>query len=555
MSFLQTRRPSEASRDERATEESAMADQEQVISDPMLGREIGNYVVSAKIAEGGMGAVYLARHRTLLTRKVIKTILPQYAQHASLRERFEREAVAISKLRHKHIVRIDDYGQLPDGQLFFVMDHLDGKSLDTHLAERGRLQEHRALHILIQACVGLQFMHDAGFIHRDIKPSNIYITREDDNPYQVHLIDLGLAKSSSEQLPVTRDGAIMGTPGYMAVEQYEGTRGVTHLADIQSLAIVIWEMLTLSLPWGPHDVPMVVLHQRMKDVRPARPAGMSEAWYAVLSRALSPHQEDRPQSARDLAVELADSVEAILPFVPSGPKMIEHLASSFIRSAPPSGETVRGKGSDAPLEPLRWPVRDTPPPLRAVDLDTPVNTRVIATPDGARGGLRGPVGPQSTLTAAASQAASSPRLPAQRPRSRVRVFGASVALVAASGIGAYLIGTQVGASSVRPSSPGPSAPLPFASASSAGVAPDTVPPADAALRNDAPAIDTPAHHASPLSGPAPATAPRPRRSPAGLQQPTAYPQIQRPQPRSAPSDDGEPRGSDNRFDRNAAAGD
>lgn len=555
MSFLQTRRPSEASGGKRATEESVMADQEHVISDPMLGREIGNYVVSARIAEGGMGAVYLARHRTLLTRKVIKMILPQYAQHASLRERFEREAVAISKLRHKHIVRIDDYGQLPDGQLFFVMDHLDGKSLDTHLRERGRLGEHRALHILIQACVGLQFIHDAGFIHRDIKPSNIYITREDDNPYQVHLIDLGLAKSSSEHVPVTRDGAIMGTPGYMAVEQYEGTRGVRHLADIQSLAIVVWEMLTLSLPWGPHDVPMVVLHQRMKDIRPARPAGMSEAWYAVLSRALSPRQEDRPQSARDLAVELADSVEAIPPFVPSGPKMIEHLASSFIRSAPPSGETVRGKGSDAPLEPMRWPVRDTLPPVRAADLDTPVNTRVIATPDGARGRHDGPGGPQSTLTAAASQAASSPHLPVQRPRSRARVFGASVALVAASGIGAYLIGTQVRASSVRPSSPGASAPPPLSPATTAGLAPDARPPADAALPNDAPAIDSPAHDASPLSVPAPTTAPRPRKSPAGVQPSASVPQIKRLQPGGSSSNDGEPRGSDSKFDRNAAAGD
>jgi serine/threonine protein kinase len=177
------------------------------MTDPMLGQVIRGYVIRNKLAEGGMGAVYVATHERLETRKVVKILLPIYARHPMLRDRFEREALAVSRLRHKHIVTIDDYGQLPDGQLFLMMPFLEGRPLDVYLAEHRQFTEHRTLHIIVQVCSALQHMHDARIVHRDIKPSNIFIVKDDDNPYRVVLLDLGIAKSLSERDLVTHAGA------------------------------------------------------------------------------------------------------------------------------------------------------------------------------------------------------------------------------------------------------------------------------------------------------------------------------------------------------------
>src|SRR5512140_2304390 len=150
--------------------------------DPMIGQRIDRYVIRRQLAEGGMGAVYLATHERLEnTQKVVKILLPVYARNPMLRERFEREARAVSRLRHDHIVTIDDYGQLPDGQLFLMMPFLEGRPLDAHLAQGRRLTEHHALQLAVQICSALQYMHDRGMVHRDIKPSNIFIGQTDEN--------------------------------------------------------------------------------------------------------------------------------------------------------------------------------------------------------------------------------------------------------------------------------------------------------------------------------------------------------------------------------------
>jgi serine/threonine protein kinase len=114
------------------------------MSDPMLGRVVRGYVIRHKLAEGGMGAVYVATHERLETKKVIKILLPVYARHPVLRDRFEREALAVSRLRHKHIVTIDDYGQLPDGQLFLMMPFLEGRPLDAYLVPGSKCVSARA---------------------------------------------------------------------------------------------------------------------------------------------------------------------------------------------------------------------------------------------------------------------------------------------------------------------------------------------------------------------------------------------------------------------------
>jgi len=339
-----------------------MADQDlYAIPDPMIGQQIGRYVIRRKLAEGGMGAVYVASHERLENvTKVVKILLPVYARHPILRDRFEREALAVSRLRHKHIVTIDDYGQLPDGQLFLMMPFLQGRSLEAYLRERGKLTEHFALHVLVQVCSALQYMHDAGVVHRDIKPANIFLVEDEDNPYRVYLIDLGIAKSLTDGEGVTLTGAVMGTPAYMAVEQYEDAGAVTPLADLYAVAIVAWEMVTTRLPWGMHSTH--VLYNKQKGERPPRPIEMSAEWYAILSSALSVHPDDRPQSMRALAVALASAVPALPPHVPSGAEILAKLAKTFVQHAPPSAETVRNASNQERLAPIVWPHRETRPP-------------------------------------------------------------------------------------------------------------------------------------------------------------------------------------------------
>jgi len=357
-----------------------------MLPDPMIGQRIGRYVIHRQLAEGGMGAVYLATHERLEnTQKVVKILLPVYARNPMLRERFEREALAVSRLRHDHIVTIDDYGQLPDGQLFLMMPFLEGRPLDAHLAQGRRLTEHHALQLSVQICSALQYMHDRGLVHCDIKPSNIFIGQTDENAYHVTLIDLGIAKSHTDRDRVTHSGAQMGTPAYMPVEQYENAGDVTPLADLCAVAIVIWEMVAGALPWGMHSAP--VLYKKQKTERPARPLMMSEAFWTILSRGLSPHPEDRQQSMRELANALANEVRAIPPHVPSGAEILAKYAKSLLQHAPMDAETVRNAPNQNPerVAPILWPPREThvsPAPPGEIASNT-VNTSP-ASPSAAR---------------------------------------------------------------------------------------------------------------------------------------------------------------------------
>ena len=227
--------------------------------DPMIGRTIHELQIEKKLAEGGMGAVYLAWHRLMSsTLKVIKVLLPEYAANPILRRRFHREAEAASRLEHENILGIDNFGTLDDGQLFIMVPYLNGQSLDAYLRSRGgRLSPHRALHLVVQLCSALDYAHGRGIIHRDLKPGNVYLVPTSSNPYMLKLLDFGIAKlvgasaGDREDGPKTQRGIAMGTPGYMAVEQYERADDVTHLADVYSLAVMIYGIVA-GLPG--HDL-------------------------------------------------------------------------------------------------------------------------------------------------------------------------------------------------------------------------------------------------------------------------------------------------------------
>ena len=212
--------------------------------------------ILAFIGKGGMGAVYKAR-QPALDRVVALKILPPQAAAARFAERFNREARALAKLNHPNIVAVHEFGQV-NGLPFFIMEYVDGLNL-RQLEKAGRLSPREALQIVPQICEALQFAHDEGIVHRDIKPENILL----DKKGRVKIADFGIAKimgREPDDAGVTETRHAIGTPRYMAPEQVEKPATVDHRADIFSLGVVFYEMLTGELPLGKFAPPSRKVH-------------------------------------------------------------------------------------------------------------------------------------------------------------------------------------------------------------------------------------------------------------------------------------------------------
>ncbi len=199
------------------------------------------------LGQGGMGAVYKVRQRDLDRWAALKILPGDVADDPNFAERFQREARALAQLGHQHIVIVYEFGQR-DGVYFLLMEYVDGVTL-RQASRAGQITTQDALGIVTQSCDALQFAHEEGVVHRDIKPENILI----DKRGRVKIADFGLAKllDKPAELPsLTGTHQVMGTPVYMAPEQMEGTKGVDHRADIFSLGVVFYELLTGELPLG-----------------------------------------------------------------------------------------------------------------------------------------------------------------------------------------------------------------------------------------------------------------------------------------------------------------
>ena len=244
------------------------------------------------LGQGGMGAVYKARQPVLDRLVAVKILPPEVAEDPGFTERFTREARALAKLNHSNIVSVYDSGQA-DGQFYFVMEFVDGLNL-RQMLKGGQLEPREALTIVPQICEALQFAHDEGLVHRDIKPENILL----DKKGRVKIADFGLAKllgHSREDFTLTGSRQVMGTPRYMAPEQMEHPLEVDHRADIYSLGVVFYEMLTGELPLGRFPLPSKRVEVDVK---------MDE----VVLRALEKDPEQRYQSARQMRTGLDTAI-------------------------------------------------------------------------------------------------------------------------------------------------------------------------------------------------------------------------------------------------------
>ncbi len=199
------------------------------------------------IGSGGMGAVYKARQPGLDRLVALKILPPEVGQDPTFTERFTREARALARLSHPHIVTVHDSGEA-GGYYYFVMEFVEGVNV-RQMIQTEKLQPQEALAIVPQICEALQYAHDEGIIHRDIKPENVLVDKEG----RVKIADFGLAKllgRAAADFTLTGTGQVMGTAHYMAPEQMDRPLQVDHRADIYSLGVVFYEMLTGELPIG-----------------------------------------------------------------------------------------------------------------------------------------------------------------------------------------------------------------------------------------------------------------------------------------------------------------
>jgi predicted Ser/Thr protein kinase len=205
------------------------------------------------LGQGGMGAVYRARQKQLDRLVALKILPPEVEQEEAFAERFTREARSLARLNHPYIVTVYDFGRTAEGLYFFIMEFVEGTDL-RQVIRSAELSPKEALAIVPQICEALQFAHDEGIVHRDIKPENILL----DKKGRVKIADFGLAKildSPATVYTLTQAGQRMGTPHYMAPEQIEHPDQVDHRADIFSLGVVFYEMLTNELPLGRFSPP------------------------------------------------------------------------------------------------------------------------------------------------------------------------------------------------------------------------------------------------------------------------------------------------------------
>jgi len=313
--------------------------------DPFIGREIlnGEFRILAKIGTGGMGSVYKANQTAMNRLVAVKILHPKLANRRDLVSRFRREAKAMSHLTHPNTVKVLLYGELEDGSLYIIMEHLEGKNLNQTVRSEGPMPFDRALPILVQVCGALEEAHRTGIVHRDLKPENIFLCNQGGLRDFPKVLDFGLAKVTEREMRpgsiiLTQEGMVFGTPEFMSPEQAQG-RTLTPASDIYSLAVILYELLTGKLPFDARTpveylqlhvtAPPIPLNERVPGQ--SFPPGLT----SVIARALSKKPEDRYRSAAELAA-------ALKPLV----------------------STTRGLSSIIPVRSDR-PAQASPPPLPA----------------------------------------------------------------------------------------------------------------------------------------------------------------------------------------------
>jgi len=368
----------------------------------------GKYALVRLLGEGGMGAVYEARHTVIGRRLAVKFLHGQFAKRSEVVKRFENEARAAGEVEHENIAGVYDVGALPDGTQYLVMEFLDGEDLDHVLKREHRLPLHRAADLLMQACHGLAVVHQRGIVHRDLKPANLFLTKRANGTEVIKILDFGIAKlrCPDGDATATETGAAIGTAHYMSPEQARGERDVGTRSDVYALGVIFYELLSGRRP---HDGTSVLQILHLILTEPPTPLeeaspDLPEPVYRVVRKAMATNPADRFAGVSELAEALAQ---------------------------------FRG-GADRP---------SIPAPLGATRIETAPKIRV---------GTERPASPTRTAVAVARSAAPTGK------RGLGLVIGATGAALLALGAGAFAW-TSAGKGAASPM-PGPSAAISSANA-------------------------------------------------------------------------------------------
>ena len=336
-------------------------------ADPLIGTILGDtYEVQRRLGEGGMGRVYQARHVRLGRNYAIKIMHQMFAADRDALARFRREAIAASTIQSIHVAQVFDVNATRDGQPYLVYEYIDGEDLGTLLEREGQLPIGRAVHIARQVATGLAVAHAAGVVHRDLKPENVMLVKTADGSDVAKLLDFGIAKVQQED-KLTRTGALLGTPAYMAPEQARGGTSIDHRCDIYALGAMIYRAVTGRPAFGGEDAGRTLTSVIWDE--PARPKtlrrDLPDQLELVIQKAMAKDPDARFPSMAELDAALApfdasaSATTRILPPAPSQPIAVGKPAAAdvgrlqTIVASSGSGQTIPPSQS-GPMSQARW---------------------------------------------------------------------------------------------------------------------------------------------------------------------------------------------------------
>ncbi len=262
---------------------------------------LGNYDLVDKLGEGSMGTVYKACHWTTRQIVAIKVMPSTIARKPMLLKRFEQEFRIANRVDHPNVVRVLEYSGR-GSEPFLVMEFVDGYALGDRLDREKRLGEAEAVRIITQVAEGLHHAHQLGLLHRDVKPDNILVTADG----VAKLTDLGLAKEMDAAAELTRTGTGLGTPNFMAPEQFRNAKNADVRCDVYSLGATLYQMVTGELPFGTGDPVRILMGKMSNNLTPPRRLApeLSAQTERVILRAMDPEPERRHASCQELVDEL-----------------------------------------------------------------------------------------------------------------------------------------------------------------------------------------------------------------------------------------------------------
>jgi len=317
------------------------------------------YRIVELLGEGGMGAVFVADHLRLRKQVALKVIRAEFAAHSQAEARFAREALATAQIEHPHVASAIDFGHLPEGGAFLVTQLVRGEALSRRL-RRGELPWPEVCALGAQVADALATAHAAGIIHRDLKPDNILLERRGDGSLHAKVVDFGIARVSGalggavavDGEPITRLGAVIGTPGYMAPEQAVGGQ-IDARVDLYALGVILWECCTGQPLWEAASVSELFTSQLTRPA-PSLRAGLADAVPGELAdlidQLLARNPTQRPEAAAGVRDRLRRIARAAGPVVEPAPREVPPGAGVVTKG----GTTLSDARPRPNLRPVVW---------------------------------------------------------------------------------------------------------------------------------------------------------------------------------------------------------